>query len=305
MPTTSKLTPAGFFAPEKCWPTSCQVRSWFWPTLAKGPDRPSIRAILTVSPFWANAPEAAAAMTPAATSLSASFIGTDLLQSCFRGRDERTSFAGQTHEGMPGTSLSTLSQRRLRPFRTLGAQTYSAAPEAGFRLLPPATDPCAYMRFLRAADAPRLPADRPLLRHLLRRQRRRRGGGPVRDRAPGGGRLRRGRRCRSGCGAPRYRGRLRRDSAADHRAPRHAQEGPHAALGHLRAGHDPGRLDRLLPQPRLHHVEAERGLLGDGAGAHGQPAARQEPAAYPGRQAASSARSGLAAPRLGLDPVPD
>ena len=56
MPTISNLTPAGFLAPEKCSATSCQVRSWFWPTLANGPERPSIMAILTVSPFWAKAP---------------------------------------------------------------------------------------------------------------------------------------------------------------------------------------------------------------------------------------------------------
>src|SRR3954470_17525332 len=78
MPVTSNLTPAGLLALNFSI-ANFQLLSWLLPTGAIRPDSGSIQASLTVSPFWARAPDAAAAMRLAATSLSANFIGRDLL----------------------------------------------------------------------------------------------------------------------------------------------------------------------------------------------------------------------------------
>ena len=72
-PTTSNLTPAGFL-PDSFSAANCQLLSWFWPTLAKGPDSGSMKAILTVSPFCAKAAPAAKTAAEAATILSVNFI---------------------------------------------------------------------------------------------------------------------------------------------------------------------------------------------------------------------------------------
>ena len=52
-PTTSNVTPAGFFLPLTRSAMNWKLFSWFAPRLANGPDRGSIQAILTVSPAWA------------------------------------------------------------------------------------------------------------------------------------------------------------------------------------------------------------------------------------------------------------
>src|SRR4051812_36387467 len=58
-PTTSNFAPEGVL-PEKCSAAYCQLLSWFWPTLAKGPDRGSMNAMRTVSPLPAAAGAAVA-----------------------------------------------------------------------------------------------------------------------------------------------------------------------------------------------------------------------------------------------------
>src|SRR5690349_12588655 len=78
MPVTSNFTPAGLLALTFSM-ANFQLLSWLLPTGAIRPDSGSIQASLTVSPFWAETPDAAAAMRPAATSLSANFIGKNLL----------------------------------------------------------------------------------------------------------------------------------------------------------------------------------------------------------------------------------
>src|SRR3954464_11565038 len=62
-PTTSNFAPDGVL-PEKCSAAYCQLLSWFWPTLAKGPDSGSMNAIRIVSPLPAAG--AAAALAGAA-----------------------------------------------------------------------------------------------------------------------------------------------------------------------------------------------------------------------------------------------
>src|SRR3954463_3673129 len=49
-PTTSNFAPDGVL-PEKCSAAYCQLLSWFWPTLANGPDSGSMNAIRIVSPL--------------------------------------------------------------------------------------------------------------------------------------------------------------------------------------------------------------------------------------------------------------
>src|SRR6476620_1517487 len=62
-PTTSNFAPDGVL-PEKCSAANCQLLSWFWPTLANGPDRGSMKAMRIVSPL-APAAGAAAALVAA------------------------------------------------------------------------------------------------------------------------------------------------------------------------------------------------------------------------------------------------
>src|SRR3954470_22806274 len=73
-PTTSNLTPAGFL-PDSFSAANCQLLSWFWPTLANGPDSGSMKAIRTVSPFCANASPVAAHRAAAATTCKLYFTG--------------------------------------------------------------------------------------------------------------------------------------------------------------------------------------------------------------------------------------
>src|SRR4029079_8013990 len=77
-PTTSNLTPAGFL-PESFSAANCQLLSWFWPTLANGPERGSMNAMRTVSPFCANAVPAARAMAVTAMAFSVNFIACSLV----------------------------------------------------------------------------------------------------------------------------------------------------------------------------------------------------------------------------------
>src|SRR3954469_8587187 len=62
-PTTSNFAPEGLL-PEKCSAANCQLLSWFWPTLANGPDSGSMNAVRIVSPLPAAG--AAAALAGAA-----------------------------------------------------------------------------------------------------------------------------------------------------------------------------------------------------------------------------------------------
>src|SRR4051812_5514381 len=73
-PTTSNFTPAGVL-PDSFSAANCQLLSWFWPTLANGPDSGSMKAMRTVSPFCANAAPAVTNRAAAATIFIEYFIG--------------------------------------------------------------------------------------------------------------------------------------------------------------------------------------------------------------------------------------
>src|SRR3954470_10942607 len=94
--TNSNLTPAGFFASWSA--VNCQLLSWFWPTLANGPDSGSMKAMRTVSPFCANAAPAATTMAVTAIVLSVYFMAVSFAVQTAR----RVAFFVQcTGQGMP------------------------------------------------------------------------------------------------------------------------------------------------------------------------------------------------------------
>ena len=66
--TTSNFTPAALPAPLNFSAKKRKLLTWFWPTGAIRPDSGSIQAIFTVSPFWAIAPELAAASSAVSAS---------------------------------------------------------------------------------------------------------------------------------------------------------------------------------------------------------------------------------------------